>query len=472
MENINNPLRANIMAGVRIALKDWEKHLREYHATGGLKYSTDEVKCMILRRILPCDDKKRLTHREFVEGAHGTRGESYDQLRMRIVDTISREEIECQAREGKILAAEGRDEELHGPGEDHGVGVDDEESMGDEEVFGLMAAIDSGTLPEEQVLALQRRIQRRGRCFNCGRPGHIAKNCRGPKRQPGQGGGTKGGGKTGGGRGGVCHNCKKPGHFARECPEPRTEKHKQFHAKRQGGAGGGPGGKGSGWRQRGQQVNSTQGSGDRQLFAFLLEEIPTPTAATTTKATTKWTTMTRTKKATTTMTTTNRPPSVSLPSAPGILIDPSHRAAPSPRTGTVEGSHIGETVETCRLKSQRRSRKSCRPWNPHDLMSQVPGQTCGDPSMQPREPTSALNNAKNMSKEEPCKSGGGVQLASRTGRSPLNPGTVGKLGPDRKLNNTFEVFQEDDSVDSGSAEPGTHSEHGDESAVDGAETAA
>ena len=150
------------MAGVRAALKDWEKHLREYHATGGLEYSTDEVKCMILRRLLPCDEKKRLTHREFVEGAHGTQGETYDQLRTRVVDTISREEIECQAREGNILAAEGRDEELYGPGEDPYTGGDEEEPMGDEEVFGLMTAIDTGALSGEQVLALQRRIQRNG----------------------------------------------------------------------------------------------------------------------------------------------------------------------------------------------------------------------------------------------------------------------------------------------------------------------
>ncbi len=148
--------------------------------------------------MLPRDDKKRITHREFVEGAHGTVGESYDQLRLRVVDTISREEIECQAREGTIIAAEGRDEELHGPGEDRCAEGDEEESMGDEEVFGLMTAIDSGALSEEQVLALQRRIQRRGRCFNCGRPGHIAKNCRGPKRQTGPGG--KGGGKGSGGK--------------------------------------------------------------------------------------------------------------------------------------------------------------------------------------------------------------------------------------------------------------------------------
>ena len=81
-------------------------------------------------------------------------GESYDQLRLRVVDTITREEIECQAREGKILAAEGRDEELHGPGEDACAGTEEEEPMGEEEVYNLFTAIDSGALSEEQVLAL------------------------------------------------------------------------------------------------------------------------------------------------------------------------------------------------------------------------------------------------------------------------------------------------------------------------------
>ena len=67
----------------------------------------------------------------------------------------------------------------------------------------------------------------------------------------------------------------------------------------------------------------------------------------------------------------------------------------------------------------------------------------------------AKKNGPQKEQEEPCRSGGGV----RTGRSPLHPGTVGKLGPDKKLKNTFEVLQEDDNVDG-------------ESAVDGAETAA
>ena len=74
-DRVNNPPRANNMAGVRAVLKDWEKHLREYHAAGGVSYSTDELKIMLLRRMLPCDEKKRLLHREFVEGGarHGGR---------------------------------------------------------------------------------------------------------------------------------------------------------------------------------------------------------------------------------------------------------------------------------------------------------------------------------------------------------------------------------------------------------------
>ena len=45
---------------------------------------------MFLRKILPCDDKKRLTHREFADGAVGTAGESYDAFRQRVIDTIAR----------------------------------------------------------------------------------------------------------------------------------------------------------------------------------------------------------------------------------------------------------------------------------------------------------------------------------------------------------------------------------------------
>ena len=140
--------------------------------------------------------------------------------------------------------------------------------MGEEEVFSLLTAIDSGALSEDQVLALQRKIQRRGRCFNCGRPGHIAKNCRVAKRQPGNGG--KGGGKGGAiganpAAGRACHNCKKVGHYARDCPAPKTEEQRRYHEQQKGQGRGGQRPTG-GWRQRGQVMNSTQGNGERELF--------------------------------------------------------------------------------------------------------------------------------------------------------------------------------------------------------------
>jgi hypothetical protein len=184
LERINVPSRAKSMAGVRMVLKDWEKHLREYHAAGGAEYKTDELKVMLLRRMLPWDGK-RLTHREFVEGAHGTVGESYEQLRQRVLDTIVREELEVQSREGKLFNVENNDEHLYN---NNGEAADDSDDspMEDEEFHGIFAAIDSGVMTEEQVNILQRRVQRKGRCFNCGRPGHFAKDCKSQKRRPGK----------------------------------------------------------------------------------------------------------------------------------------------------------------------------------------------------------------------------------------------------------------------------------------------
>ena len=70
-----------------------------------------------------------------------------------------------------MLAADAFDEEVykndegeHGEYGEHG----DEGEMEEEEVNGLMAAVDSGMMSLEQVNAIQRKIQRRGRCFNYG----------------------------------------------------------------------------------------------------------------------------------------------------------------------------------------------------------------------------------------------------------------------------------------------------------------
>ncbi len=179
----------------------------------------------------------------------------------------------------------------------------------------------------------------------------------------------------------------------------------------------------------------------------------------------KGTTSTTTNTTTMATTKTNFFPLSSLPCGIG------HPTASPPPLGQTRwgvannrsSNGIGETVARCGLKGQSGGCKSTRPSEPHRLMSQVPGERCGKPNMLPSECIAELRKKPNKSSREPCKSGGGFQLVSRTGCSPLNPGTARTPGRDhqdsiQKLQNRFEALQGSDGDGNKGAEDGTPEE--------------
>ena len=58
-----------------------------------------------------------------------------------------------------------------------------------------------------------------GNCYNCNKPGHLARDCGEERREGGGRRGGFGGGRGGGGGNRACYNCNQEGHMARECPE-------------------------------------------------------------------------------------------------------------------------------------------------------------------------------------------------------------------------------------------------------------